>query len=235
MAKIKLGAIVVDMSGKLGGHVFAKNKGGNYMRTKTTPSNPQTIYQNTVRAIFALISAKWGNLTESARESWRTAVSSFANTNVFGDLKNPTGKALFQRLNQNLELSNQAQLDNAPQPQEIAQTNVDGVDLNIEVSGTEISVIVDFPADNPECTAMLYMTPKLSEGTKFVKNKLRFIEAKLIGTDDSAVNINATKIIERFGFPSVGDKHYVGVRFVNAVGQVTPMQTAVAKFVQLVL
>ena len=36
MAKIKFGAMMVDASGKLGGQVFAKNRGGAYIRTKTS-------------------------------------------------------------------------------------------------------------------------------------------------------------------------------------------------------
>jgi len=40
--KIKFGSIVVNGSGKLGGHVYSSNRGGNYVRTLATPSNPQT-------------------------------------------------------------------------------------------------------------------------------------------------------------------------------------------------
>ena len=38
--KIKFGSEVVDGRGKIGGHVYSKNKGGAYKRTKVTPSNP---------------------------------------------------------------------------------------------------------------------------------------------------------------------------------------------------
>jgi len=46
--KMKFGAIVVDGRGKIGGHVASKNRGGAYLRTKVTPSNPQTGYQAAV-------------------------------------------------------------------------------------------------------------------------------------------------------------------------------------------
>ena len=42
MAKIKFGMMMTDASGKLGGQVFSKNRGGSYVRTKVTPTNPQT-------------------------------------------------------------------------------------------------------------------------------------------------------------------------------------------------
>ena len=60
MAKIKFGMMMTDARGKLGGQVFSKNKGGAYVRTKVTPSNPQTIAQTTRRALFAAIWSEAG-------------------------------------------------------------------------------------------------------------------------------------------------------------------------------
>ena len=53
--KIKWGALVVDGRGKLGGHVAAQNRGGSYLRTKVTPSNPQTTFQTGVRSMGGCI------------------------------------------------------------------------------------------------------------------------------------------------------------------------------------
>ena len=85
--KIKWGALVVDGSGKLGGHVASKNKGGNYLRTKVTPANPQTAAQSNVRSVFATISSGWSSLTEAQRLSFADKVSEYSKTNIFGDLK----------------------------------------------------------------------------------------------------------------------------------------------------
>lgn len=63
--KLKFGAIVVDGRGKIGGHVASKNGAGAYLRTKVTPTNPQTARQSFVRALFAAITAAWSGLTAS--------------------------------------------------------------------------------------------------------------------------------------------------------------------------
>jgi hypothetical protein len=55
MAKIKFGMMMTDARGKLGGHVFSKNRSGAYVRTKVTPVNGQTTAQTGVRAIFGAI------------------------------------------------------------------------------------------------------------------------------------------------------------------------------------
>ena len=67
MAKIKFGMMMTDASGKLGGQVFSKNRGGSYVRTKVTPTNPQSTAQMSIRGIFASISSRWSSLTEAQR------------------------------------------------------------------------------------------------------------------------------------------------------------------------
>jgi len=217
MAKIKLGAIVVGMSGKLGGHVFATNKGGAYMRTKTTPNNPQTSYQSAVRATFAQISSAWSSLTAAQRASWNSAVDSFKKTDIFGDLKVPTGKALHQRLNQNLLLKGSAILTLAPNPAEVLTATL----TSIAVDDFDV-FDVNFASTPASGSVLVYTTPSLSQGTEFVKNKLRYISTTNtiaagsldIGADNKA----------RHGAPTLGSKVFIGIRFMNAGGQVSPMQ-----------
>src|SRR3546814_3353017 len=54
ISKVKFGALMTDARGKLGGHVFSKNRAGSYLRTKVTPVNQQTSYQTSVRALFEI-------------------------------------------------------------------------------------------------------------------------------------------------------------------------------------
>ena len=219
MAKIKFGMMMTDASGKLGGHVFAKNRGGSYVRTKGIPTNPQTSFQNAIRSMFAAISSAWSGLAVSARLSWNEAVSSYATTDVFGDLRNPSGKALFQRLNQNLALSGQPQLTVCPQPLAVpngllslAGADVSSTTLDIETQG-----------DSTGSVMVISATPKVSAGTSFVKNDFRDLVFTNGGVD-AAIEIWGT-YVARFGDIAVDDHIYVGIRFVNANGQTSPMQT----------
>lgn len=219
MAKIKFGMMMTDASGKLGGHVFAKNRGGSYVRTKGIPTNPQTSFQSSVRSMFAAISSAWSGLAVSARLSWNEAVSSYATTDIFGDLRNPSGKALFQRLNQNLALSGQAQLTVCPQPLAVpngllslAGADVSSTTLDIETKG-----------DSTGSVMVISATPKVSAGTSFVKNDYRDI-GFFSGAPDLAAEVWGD-YVSRFGVIAVGDHIYVGIRFVNANGQASPMQT----------
>lgn len=100
--KMKFGAIVVDGRGKIGGHVASKNRGGAYLRTKVTPSNPNTVAQAAARARVTQLSQQFGSLTPAEISAWNAAVEAYAQTDIFGDIKNPSGLNLFVKLNSNL-------------------------------------------------------------------------------------------------------------------------------------
>jgi len=217
MAKIKLGAIVVAMSGKLGGHVFARNRGGAYMRTKVTPTNPNTSVQSAVRSAFASISSAWSSLTTSQRKSWNTAVNLFKKTDVFGDIKVPSGKALFQRLNSNLNSKSIARIDVAPQPKEVLTAEITGVDID-DFDQYEAT----FDGTPASGSTLVYSSGPVSAGTTYVKNLMRLLPENLnvvAGTLSVFASYSA-----RFPAPVVGQKIFTGIRFMNANGETSPMQ-----------
>ena len=222
MAKVKFGMMMTDASGKLGGHVFAKNRGGSYVRTKGIPSNPQTSSQMGIRGIFASISTRWAQLTEAQRNSFRNFVNDYATTDIFGDLRNPSGKSLFQRLNQNLAISGQAQIDVCSSPQEVPFANLDTADGS--AIATELNVT--YTGDLTGSQVVFWATPAMSQGKKFVKNDLRQISV-VAGDAGDTVDIGAAWAA-RFGTLTAGANIYVGIRVINANGQASPLETVKA-------
>lgn len=69
-------AILTTMSGKLGGAVASKARGGiQYFRKLVIPSNPRTTGQTTIRAILSQLAGSWRTvLTDVQRAGW-TAIS----------------------------------------------------------------------------------------------------------------------------------------------------------------
>ena len=106
--KAQFGALVVAGSGKINGWVASRNRGGAYFRTKVTPLNPSTSAQQNARGILGSLSTQWSQLTEEQRLSFNNAVASFATTDIFGDIRNPSGINLFVKLNTNLINTGQA-------------------------------------------------------------------------------------------------------------------------------
>lgn len=137
--KAKFGAIVVDGRGKAGGHVFSKNRGGSYMRTKVTPSNPQTFAQQSTRSSLTAFAQAFRSLTQAQIAGWNNAVESFKTTNIFGDVKNPSGINLFVRLNTLIALVGGASIDDAPLPSEVG--SLTDLSATADVSSTSFDVV----------------------------------------------------------------------------------------------
>lgn len=219
MSKIKWGMMVVDGRGKLGGHVLSKNRSGAYVRTKVTPTNPQSVRQGAVRALFASISAAWSILTDAQRAGWNGAVTSWATTDVFGDLKNPSGKNLHQRLNQNLGNTNQTLIDAVPAKVELPTDQITAAPIGI----TAATLTLTGAYSTAGTAIQVFATTQLSQGTSFVKNRLRQIY-----TADAASYVAAdayTAYVAKFGAPTAGDNVFIAARYVADNGQASVLQT----------
>lgn len=215
--KIKWGALVVDGRGKIGGHVASKNRGGAYLRTKVTPVNPQTADQSAVRQLFGQLSQAWSTLSDAERASFDEGVEAYQQTNIFGDLKSPSGKALFQRLNQNLLQVGGSQVNTLPAlasaPSDYPTSAV------IDVLNTVITLT---PIDQNNGTkAIVRASGSVSQGTSFVKNKMRIIYAGV--TDQGTVtNSIYSGYVSKFGTPQASDRIFLEFNYVLANGVQTP-------------
>lgn len=59
-----------ELSGKLVGNVFARNKGGSYVRGWVKPTNPRTQAQMAVRSSFSSAASAWTALSAELKSSW---------------------------------------------------------------------------------------------------------------------------------------------------------------------
>lgn len=170
--KLKWGALVVDGRNKIGGHVASKNRAGAYLRTKVTPINPETTYQVNVRNRLGGLSSAWRALTSDERVAWNAAVADFAKTDIFGDLRNPSGFNLYQMLNNNLLKVGASVITTPPLP-----GAVDAFDtFSIAADPTAETLTLTFsPAIEATHKIQVLATPGLSAGVFFVKTEYRVV------------------------------------------------------------
>jgi len=218
MAKIKFGMIVTDGRGKLGGQVFSKNRGGAYIRTKVTPTNPQSTAQTVVRQSFAEYSQNWSALSATLITAWNAAVSSWSKTDIFGDLRNPTGKNLYLRLNQNATLAGYPSIDSPPEKGEM----VSGIVTTVVFNPNNTEVVLDGRYVGSGARVVISSSGVVSNGTSYVKNKLRVINTGLGSTLDDIDTYD--NYVVKFGTPVVGQKVFFGIKYVLENGQASPVQ-----------
>jgi len=226
---VKWGSIVVDGSGKLGGHVFSKSRGGNTMRTLGRSKNPQTVRQQFIRAQFTKFSQGWGALEEIERESWYKAESLFSRKNRFGDVVFLSGKNLYNSVNVNRAQIGLGVLKIAPR-EGLTPLNV-VISVQIRLGLEEITVQGSFDETR---SYVLLGTPKVSQGRRNVKNAVRrfFVTS---GTADGFFLDNAPFLyityVATFGVPEIGDKIFIGAYSISESGQRSPNSVVLATVV----
>lgn len=216
--KIKWGALVVDGRGKIGGQIASKNGAGAYMKNKVTPSNPQTPAQTAARALFGSISAGWSALTASQIAAWNGAVSDWTSTNIFGDLKKPSGKALYQRLNNQALSVGLAAISNPPAKLDLPNNPITAIPIAVGAATLDATGA----STDAAVRVVVWGTPPVSAGTKNVKSQLRQLYSVAGDSYDAAAAFTAYE--EKFGALATGQNVFIGVKYVLASGQASPLQ-----------
>ena len=217
--KIKWGMMMTDGRGKLGGQVASKNRSGAYVRTKVTPVNPQSTAQSQVRASFASISALWRGLTDKNRASWNEAVNNWQRTDIFGDLKTPSGFNLFMRLCTPLQnaFGDVIIAQYAPTPVEMPALSEVSATFSTAGSALELATSVAGDLDLDQYVYNVYATAPQSAGKSYVKNAFRllgWVEA------DAATRDITDLYTDKFGALQAGDNVQIRVQALSrATGQ----------------
>lgn len=214
MAKIKFGMMMTDARGKLGGQVFSKNRAGAYVRTKVTPVNGRTIAQMFNRNILGSLSAGWNSLTQAQINAWNEAVSDWQKTDVFGDLKKPTGKNLYTSLNKNLLQSAQVAITLPPEKMEIPVNTATAVAVSESGSTITFTGLSAVPSD---VVLQVRATEALPTGVSYIKNRLRVIDNVASGAIVPADIFTAYQ--DKFGTITPGQKIGFELKYIGDNGQ----------------
>lgn len=124
MGLIKFGGGVSAISGKIGGTVYARNRGGAYARNWAKPTNTPTTKQSANRLAFGNVSKDWAALTEAQQSGWNALASTVTRINRLGDAYTPTGRQIFLESANNMRVIGQTPLTDAPFS--LLQPTIDG-------------------------------------------------------------------------------------------------------------
>lgn len=221
MALIKLSSIgITNISGKAGGSVFARNKGGAIVRNFAVPSNPSSEFQENVRGTFGAFAQQWRGLSESERSAWNNATDDYERVNVFGDNRKLSGISLFISLNQNLVQAGQSPITMPKAPQ--------GTDAPLSLTNFVVEIQA-IPQEPPKVSAdltyeqlagalggivIIEATATASPGISNFSNRFRVVATEATTTSPMQLDF-ADEYVERFGTPLVGGKVAVRVKFLN--------------------
>jgi hypothetical protein len=187
MARVSFSALIEEIVGKLAGSVFQDSYGGMQIRTRVSPRNPQTNYQQLRRGEFGYISALWRTLTSVQRQTFIDAAST-----------PPAALNLFIQSNVNLSLIEESIIDtyvpsSDPGSMDIEFTQADTTALKIKATGGTTVV--------PAGTKLLVQVTYLKLPTKIFTNPSQYSPVISFneGTDLSAPTDILTEWQSRYG------------------------------------
>ena len=186
--KIKFGSIVTDGSGKLGGHVYSKNRGGNYVRTNAVPSNPRTAAQILARSRFGQASAGWKALTAQQREAWEEFARINPYTDNLGQQRHLSASAAYTRSSNNLLTVDKAPIT-VPTEVKEAITFETFRGMFTDPSTAQVEFLNVDISDIGGAKLLVKASPPFPASQKYAANKLRVVGA-YDGTDiDAQTNV----------------------------------------------
>lgn len=102
MAIIKMGAIVTEIKGKLGGHVFKSQRGTKVLMLKSNGYSRDKQLRNPAIGFAAWVFQMWIHISEECRLAWSNEAAILLFPDKFGQQRHISGRELFTKTNINL-------------------------------------------------------------------------------------------------------------------------------------
>lgn len=213
VVKIRYGGGVAQMSGSEAGRTYARNKGGAYIRNRTTPLNPSTTYQQAVRQRLSNLSKYWSDtLTETQQNGWNTWAENNPVTDVFGESINLTGSQAFVKLNQRITNAGGSIIAAAPSDQTVTALTSATLTFDIGTGNVELAYAPSpVPANH---VLVIRSTIGLSPGIRYVRNRLRTID-NVAAASTTPEDIETAWTARLGSLPAVGQRVSVYAHLLN--------------------
>lgn len=217
MALIKFGGGVTQASGSIGGTTYARNRFGNYSRSRTKPVNPSSTAQNLIRSSMAYLSQYWSaNLTDEERGKWATYAAAVPGLNRLGESVYYTGLNQFLRSNIVRVMTGDAVIDAGPTTLSLPEQDP-SMSATFTTSTQKIGITYDedLPWASEVGARMLIFQGQPQIATRnFFKGPWKYA-GEIISTDSSPKDLDAV-------FPIVTDqKIWVYGRIQRADGRLS--------------
>lgn len=218
---VKFGGGILDASGSLGGNTFARNRYGNYVRSRVGPVNPNTSRQQYVRNLMGSLVEDWSvTLTQAQRDAWNVYANAIPWVNALGETVRLSGFNHFIRSNMAIIQAGGSLVADGPTTLTLPASDEEFV---CTISEATQLISVAFDADRAWCDEDdAFMTVAMSipngAGREFLEQQLRY--AGSIAGDSTTPPTSPQTIA--CPFPCAEDqKLYCQGRIIRADGRVS--------------
>ena len=194
----------VPKSGSLGQFTYSRGRSGQYMRSRSLPTNPRTSTQVAARSALGTQSAAWRGLTDAQRAAWNAFAGSFTKVNSLGTSISLTGHQCFTKINSVNLKNGDATVNTPPTLPAFAACTVTALTYT---AGTPALKLAGTSPTSP-CKYMIYASGQKSAGASYCSD-FRYIQTFTTATTGFFDILTA--YTAKFGALIVGKKVFVKV------------------------
>lgn len=226
MAILTPGPLASEVSGRIGGTIFAHNRGGMYVRNGTKPIKVTTPSAMNFKAILGAASQLWTMLTSAQIAAWNTFAANNPQKNRLGRQISLTGQNFFIRLNSRLMYASADTISLPPTDQPPNLAPVSAMSVTAE-SGT-VSITFDDSGLNADDVLWIKAAASFSPTKNNVNNLFTSLPVTT-AQPTSPLNIGAD-VVEKLGTLQKDQYVYLEIRTLDTkTGLVSTAQYARAK------
>lgn len=225
MALVRTGGLLGQVSGRIGGIVFSRNRFGSYIRAGTNPVTSTTSYALAAKARMTECTQAWQGLTATQRLAWTPWANANPVLNRLGETINLTGHAAYVGMNTRLVYMAVTKITDPPIIPAPAPLTTMSISADIGPGGCNIT----FGPSPTGADEGLYVKGCVldSDGINYVENYLRLLYI-WPGAEAAPVDYKST-IEARFGALQVDQVVVLLVGICNrANGQLSALRRAQA-------
>jgi hypothetical protein len=218
MANIKLGAIITNIAGSVGGSTFRRTPAGIILYNKQRQQIKSAFSKRAVKNRLGAILSSWSLLDGATRSDWEDLAPLYPQKNKFGDDVVLSGRQFYTKLN--------AQLIPVNQSVDLATFNdvvYLGVVLSVAIDISESQFYVECSADLDGFYALVSVYP-LRFGANSKPTRAAFPTYASDPGSKTTFNMYA-EFIGQFPNAKVGQTYGVNIKIMNSSGFQTSTQS----------
>lgn len=210
-------------SGSAGAITFSHNRGGNYLKVRSNPTNPNTVFQQAVRSFVAQLSSLWAStLTLADRNKWTAYAENVPVTNRLGASIFLTGLNMYVRSNVPILQAGFARQDIAPSIFDLGDFTPVGATA---LAATDAVFIAFADTDDwvgeDDAALLIYTSRPQNQSINFFKGPYRF--AGSVDGDSLLPPTSPAEITGAFVFET-DQKVFVRAQVIRADGRLSADQ-----------
>lgn len=185
MAILRLGAIITQISGKVGGQSIVNGAQGTYLKNIGNQTKSPSPAQSIQRSLTGVLMQTWRTLTEAQVKTYEARVGEWTFKNRVGQIHVYTAFQIFMLLNQGRLLINRDINLQGSSPETIIPATT------VFSHTTNSQLIINIFDKTAGQSYVVWMSPPVSQGVQNVHNLLRKIA--VIEYDEGQVEYDITK------------------------------------------